>query len=158
MSFAYFPCYLPLIISYTDEWFVFIFLISGSEIYGKIGVALCRFGLLKFYLCICWVWPCHVQQSIKMEGTVFAPALEGIKNVKSEQGEILSQPFLEVCKQILPVIGTCSRSFTLLFCCKTRIVKVKLVYSTFWCVLFCERNTEWSFWIIKCMLEILYLP
>lgn len=49
-----------------------------------------------------------------MEGTVFAPALEGIKNVKSEQGEILSQPFLEVCKQILPVIGTCSRPFTLL--------------------------------------------
>jgi hypothetical protein len=42
----------------------------------------------------------------KMEGTVFAPALEGIKHVKSEQGEILSQPFLDVCKHILPVIGT----------------------------------------------------
>ncbi|GAU46411.1 hypothetical protein TSUD_28270 [Trifolium subterraneum] len=40
----------------------------------------------------------------KMEGTVFAPALEGIKHVKSEQGEILSQPFLDVCKHILPVI------------------------------------------------------
>nr|AFK35132.1 unknown [Lotus japonicus] len=39
-----------------------------------------------------------------MEGTVFAPALEGIKHVKSEQGEILSQPFLDVCKHILPVI------------------------------------------------------
>jgi hypothetical protein len=50
----------------------------------------------------------------KMEGTVFAPALEGIKHVKSEQGEILSQPFLDVCKHILPVIGTRSRSFTLL--------------------------------------------
>jgi hypothetical protein len=54
--------------------------------------------------------PCYVQQSAKMEkmeGTVFAPALEGIKLVKSEQGEILSQPFLDVCKHILPVIGTC---------------------------------------------------
>jgi len=39
-----------------------------------------------------------------MEGSVFSPALEGIKHVKSEQGEILSQPFLDVCKHILPVI------------------------------------------------------
>lgn len=42
----------------------------------------------------------------KMEGTVFTPALEGLKHVKSEQGEILTQPFLEACKHILPVIGT----------------------------------------------------
>ncbi|XP_058770749.1 glycolipid transfer protein 1-like [Vicia villosa] len=48
-----------------------------------------------------------------MEGTVFAPALEGIKNVKSEQGEILSQPFLEVCKQILPVIEKFGAAMTL---------------------------------------------
>lgn len=39
-----------------------------------------------------------------MEGTVFTPALEGMKFVKSEEGEMLSKPFLEVCKQILPVI------------------------------------------------------
>lgn len=39
-----------------------------------------------------------------MEGTVFTPCLEGMKHVKSEQGEILSKPFLEVCKLILPVI------------------------------------------------------
>uniref|UniRef100_A0A2N9HUR6 Glycolipid transfer protein domain-containing protein n=2 Tax=Fagus sylvatica TaxID=28930 RepID=A0A2N9HUR6_FAGSY len=39
-----------------------------------------------------------------MEGTVFTPALEGMKHVKSEEGEILAMPFLEVCKQILPVI------------------------------------------------------
>ncbi|CAL0321126.1 unnamed protein product [Lupinus luteus] len=45
-----------------------------------------------------------ILQSTKMEGTVFAPAIEGIKTVKSEQGEILSQPFLDVCKHILPVI------------------------------------------------------
>ncbi|CAK8572100.1 unnamed protein product [Lathyrus sativus] len=48
-----------------------------------------------------------------MEGTVFAPALEGIKSVKSEQGEILSQPFLEVCKQILPVIDKFGAAMTL---------------------------------------------
>ncbi|KVI12355.1 Glycolipid transfer protein domain-containing protein [Cynara cardunculus var. scolymus] len=39
-----------------------------------------------------------------MEGTAFAPALEGMKNVKSEEGEMLSKPFLDVCKQLLPVI------------------------------------------------------
>lgn len=41
-----------------------------------------------------------------MEGTVFTPALEGMKHVKSESGEMLTQSFLEVCKQIIPVIGT----------------------------------------------------
>lgn len=40
-----------------------------------------------------------------MEGTVFAPALEGMKHVKSEEGEMLAMPFLDVCKLILPVIG-----------------------------------------------------
>ncbi|XP_027094684.1 glycolipid transfer protein 1 [Coffea eugenioides] len=39
-----------------------------------------------------------------MAETVFAPALEGMKHVKSEQGDMLTKPFLEVCKQILPVI------------------------------------------------------
>ncbi|CAN1279269.1 Glycolipid transfer protein 1 [Linum perenne] len=38
------------------------------------------------------------------EGTVFAPSLEGMKHVKSEQGEMLTKPFLDVCKLILPVI------------------------------------------------------
>lgn len=45
----------------------------------------------------------------KMEGTetgntVFSPALEGMKHVKSENGEMLTLPFLDVCKHILPVI------------------------------------------------------
>ncbi|KAK6141646.1 hypothetical protein DH2020_024619 [Rehmannia glutinosa] len=39
-----------------------------------------------------------------MEGTVFAPALEGMKHVKSEDGVMLTKPFLDVCKLILPVI------------------------------------------------------
>ncbi|KAM1720810.1 hypothetical protein ACFX12_022420 [Malus domestica] len=48
-----------------------------------------------------------------MEGTVFAPALEGFKAVKSEQGEILTKPFLDVCKQILPVIDKFGAAMTL---------------------------------------------
>lgn len=39
-----------------------------------------------------------------MAETVFTPALEGMKHVKSEQGDMLTKPFLDVCKQILPVI------------------------------------------------------
>ncbi|KAL3336363.1 hypothetical protein AABB24_032218 [Solanum stoloniferum] len=39
-----------------------------------------------------------------MEGTVFAPAIEGIKHVKSEEGVMLTRPFLDVCKHILPII------------------------------------------------------
>ncbi|PON51755.1 Glycolipid transfer protein domain containing protein [Parasponia andersonii] len=36
--------------------------------------------------------------------TVFTPALEGIKIIKSENGEVLTKPFLDACKHILPVI------------------------------------------------------
>ncbi|KAF3319868.1 pleckstrin homology domain-containing family A member 8-like protein [Carex littledalei] len=39
-----------------------------------------------------------------MAGTVFTPSLEGMKSVKSENGVILTKPFLEVCKLILPVL------------------------------------------------------
>ncbi|KAM0845896.1 hypothetical protein ACQ4PT_056049 [Festuca glaucescens] len=39
-----------------------------------------------------------------MEGTVFAPSLQGMKHVKSDSGVILTKPFLEVCKHILPVL------------------------------------------------------
>lgn len=40
-----------------------------------------------------------------MEGTVFGPALDGMKHVKSEDGVMLTKPFLDVCKLIVPVIG-----------------------------------------------------
>ncbi|KAK7243110.1 hypothetical protein RIF29_37895 [Crotalaria pallida] len=39
-----------------------------------------------------------------MEGTFFAPALEELEHVKSEQGEILTKPFLDVCKKMLPIL------------------------------------------------------
>ncbi|XP_004296382.1 PREDICTED: pleckstrin homology domain-containing family A member 8 [Fragaria vesca subsp. vesca] len=48
-----------------------------------------------------------------MEGTVFAPALEGMKSVRSPEGEMLTKPFLEVCKQILPVIEKFGAAMTL---------------------------------------------
>lgn len=39
-----------------------------------------------------------------MAETVFTPALEGLKHVKSENDVLLTKPFLDACKQILPVI------------------------------------------------------
>lgn len=41
-----------------------------------------------------------------MEGTLFSPAVEGIKHVKSEHGELMTKPFLEVCKLVLPILGS----------------------------------------------------
>ncbi|KAK6940643.1 Glycolipid transfer protein domain [Dillenia turbinata] len=45
-----------------------------------------------------------MQKATRMEGTVFTPSLETINHVKSEEGEILTRPFLDVCKNILPAI------------------------------------------------------
>ncbi|KAI6693573.1 hypothetical protein NL676_021283 [Syzygium grande] len=45
-----------------------------------------------------------ISVGLDMEGTIFAPSLEGMKHVKSEEGEMLTKPFLDVCKLILPVI------------------------------------------------------
>ncbi|GLT42134.1 hypothetical protein SLA2020_161530 [Shorea laevis] len=39
-----------------------------------------------------------------MAQSVFTPCLEEMKNVKSPEGQMLSKPFLDVCKMILPVI------------------------------------------------------
>ncbi|CAN6479525.1 unnamed protein product [Victoria cruziana] len=39
-----------------------------------------------------------------MEGTVFTPSLEGMNHVKSEEGHMQTKPFLDVCKNVLPVI------------------------------------------------------
>lgn len=41
-----------------------------------------------------------------MEGNVFAAALEKMEHVKSPEGEILTRPFLDLCKTVLPVLGT----------------------------------------------------
>ncbi|KAL5540915.1 hypothetical protein UlMin_044891 [Ulmus minor] len=39
-----------------------------------------------------------------MPGTVFTPALEGLKLVRDKNGKILTKRFLEICKDILPVL------------------------------------------------------
>ncbi|KAI4318053.1 hypothetical protein L6164_025862 [Bauhinia variegata] len=46
-----------------------------------------------------------------MVGTVFAPALEGISTVKSKEGEMLTKPFLDVCRHLLPVIAVTTNTF-----------------------------------------------
>lgn len=40
-----------------------------------------------------------------MEGSIFSPALEALEHVRSEDGKILTKPFLDVCKFVLPVLG-----------------------------------------------------
>ncbi|XP_047980039.1 glycolipid transfer protein 1-like [Salvia hispanica] len=40
-----------------------------------------------------------------MEESVFTRCLEGIKNVKSEDGDMMTKPFLDVCKLILPILA-----------------------------------------------------
>lgn len=52
---------------------------------------------------------CFCDLELEMEGTVFTPCLEGMKHVKTEHGEMLTKPFLELCKTILPVIGITKR-------------------------------------------------
>ncbi|XP_021855048.1 glycolipid transfer protein 1-like [Spinacia oleracea] len=39
-----------------------------------------------------------------MEGNVFTRAIEGVKNIRSEEGTILTKPFLDLCRLLLPLI------------------------------------------------------
>lgn len=41
-------------------------------------------------------------------GTVFSACLEKLKHVKSDEGDMLTKPFLDVCKLVLPIIGVFS--------------------------------------------------
>lgn len=45
-------------------------------------------------------------------GSVLTPSFEGMKHVRTKEGEMLMKPFVDVCKLILPVLGTdrCSMS------------------------------------------------
>ncbi|XP_033128700.1 glycolipid transfer protein 1-like isoform X2 [Brassica rapa] len=52
-------------------------------------------------------------KSWKMEGTVFTPCLEGMKHVKSEQGEMLTMPFLDLCKTLFPVLDKFGAAMTI---------------------------------------------
>ena len=49
----------------------------------------------------------------EMEGTVLNPSLDGMKHVRTKEGEMLTKPFIDVCKLILPILGVSeSHSFT----------------------------------------------
>ncbi|KZV33738.1 pleckstriny domain-containing family A member 8-like [Dorcoceras hygrometricum] len=39
-----------------------------------------------------------------MAENIFSPCLEGIQHVKCEQGDMLTKPFLDLCKLILPIL------------------------------------------------------
>ncbi|XP_073278843.1 glycolipid transfer protein 1-like [Primulina huaijiensis] len=51
---------------------------------------------------------------MKMEDrSVFILSLEGIKHVKSEEGDLLTKPFLNVCKLIIPIIDKFGPAMTI---------------------------------------------
>ncbi|XP_004493797.1 glycolipid transfer protein 1-like [Cicer arietinum] len=47
-----------------------------------------------------------------MEGSIFSPALEALEHVRSEDGKILTKPFLDVCKFVLPVLDKFGGAFS----------------------------------------------
>ncbi|XP_071940152.1 glycolipid transfer protein 1-like [Coffea arabica] len=47
-----------------------------------------------------------------MDGTPFTPALEQMNHLKSEQGELLTKPFLDVCRLILPILDKFGAAMT----------------------------------------------
>lgn len=53
--------------------------------------------------------------------TVFGPALDLMKHVKTPEGQMLTKPFLDVCRNVLPVIGTIQFSLCL---AELRILKL----------------------------------
>lgn len=50
----------------------------------------------------------HWQEGSAMAENVFSPCLEGIQHVKCDQGDMLTKPFLDLCKLILPILGNLS--------------------------------------------------
>ncbi|KAL2610601.1 hypothetical protein R1flu_029174 [Riccia fluitans] len=45
-----------------------------------------------------------LESSAAMTGTVFTPALQAMPHVKSSTGDMLTKPFLDVCRLVLPVL------------------------------------------------------
>lgn len=62
--------------------------------------------------------------------TVFGPALELMKSVKSPEGEMLTKPFLDVCRNVLPVIGVFSQLVSALLA----FVDLKRLFVVLFCV------------------------
>ncbi|XP_061343476.1 glycolipid transfer protein 1-like [Gastrolobium bilobum] len=49
---------------------------------------------------------------MEVEGSVFSTALEGLAKVRSEEGKILTKPFLDICNSLLPVIDKFGGAFS----------------------------------------------
>ncbi|KAI5426416.1 hypothetical protein KIW84_032005 [Lathyrus oleraceus] len=47
-----------------------------------------------------------------MEGSLLSPALEALEHVRSEDGKILTKPFLDVCKTVLPILDKFGGAFS----------------------------------------------
>ena len=45
------------------------------------------------------------------DGSILSPALEALERVRSEDGQILTKPFLDVCKMVLPVLDKFGGAF-----------------------------------------------
>ncbi|KAK9733764.1 hypothetical protein RND81_04G090700 [Saponaria officinalis] len=54
-----------------------------------------------------------------MEGNLFSRALEALKHVKTEEGNTLTKPFLDLCKLLLPLIDSFGSSMS---CIKDDVV------------------------------------
>ncbi|KAE9585525.1 hypothetical protein Lal_00017788 [Lupinus albus] len=48
-----------------------------------------------------------------MEESVFSSPLEGLSRVRSEEGKILTAPFLDICKSLLPVVDKFGGAFSI---------------------------------------------
>ncbi|XP_058740233.1 glycolipid transfer protein 1-like [Vicia villosa] len=48
----------------------------------------------------------------RMEGSILSPALEALDHVISEEGKILTKPFLDVCKTVLPILDKFGGAFS----------------------------------------------
>ncbi|KAK7284135.1 hypothetical protein RJT34_18875 [Clitoria ternatea] len=50
--------------------------------------------------------------STRMKYSVLSTALEGLERVRSEEGKILTKPFLDVCKSLLPILDSLGGAFS----------------------------------------------
>ncbi|KAG2250668.1 hypothetical protein Bca52824_080804 [Brassica carinata] len=91
---------------------------SFSELFMSFGFLMLTVLIVNFEEDIIGHWIidfplCHFSQELEMEGTVFTPCLEGMKHVKSEQGEMLTMPFLDLCKTLFPVLDKFGAAMTI---------------------------------------------
>ena len=120
------------------------------EIHKKLHVAplvfcfffLVTLGIIFFFLHSKWWWSTIIGiYSRRMEEPVFRLPLEELAHVRSEKGKLLTKPFLDVCKSVLPVLGIwhvdaiCLNLISL-----TQISSIKFFYG------FNDNNFKFKMW------------